>query len=165
MPSVPEPTYTLPEDASSEDIYELINTLPLPSRCNAIIIKLPKITRKCDTSRCNAIIINFSKIKCKFVTSPGSLWQLGAQPRDQGENQKRTGVEGEEGGNETLLLRKQHCKMEALPCLSSPKTVLQLNHMTASQMNLPANKAPIHQFLLGGNPAPLPPHHHPGVDY
>merc|ERR1712046_440987 len=32
MPSVPEPTYTLPEDASSEDIYELINTLPLPSR-------------------------------------------------------------------------------------------------------------------------------------
>ena len=113
MPSVPEPTYTLPEDASSEDIYELINTLPLPSRCNAIII-------------------NFSKIKWKFVTSPGSLWQLGARPRDQGENQKRTGVEGEEGGNETLLLRKQHCKMEALPCLSSPKTVLQLNHMTAS---------------------------------
>ena len=57
MPSVPEPTYTLPEDASSEDIYELINTLPLPSRCNAIIIKL-------------------SKIKWKFVTSQGSLWLL-----------------------------------------------------------------------------------------
>ena len=49
MPSVPEPTYTLPEDASSEDIYELINTLPLPSRCNAIIIKLSKITWKIVT--------------------------------------------------------------------------------------------------------------------
>ena len=32
-------------------------------------------------------------------------------------------------------------------------------------MNLAANKAPIHQFLFGGNPAPLPPHHHPGADY
>jgi len=34
---VSEQEYALPENASSEEIYELINTLPLPSRCNAMI--------------------------------------------------------------------------------------------------------------------------------
>ena len=52
MPSVPEPTYTLPEDASSEDIYELINTLPLPSRCKCNYNQIFKDhSENCDIPR------------------------------------------------------------------------------------------------------------------
>ena len=89
-----EEEYALPEEASSEEIYELISTLPLPSRCKTHLATI--------SSR-----VFWKSIISKLI-SVENLWQLGVQPREQGGNRTdREGGEGEEGGKENLLSRKE----------------------------------------------------------
>ena len=88
-----EEEYALPEEASSEEIYELISTLPLPSRCKTHQVFPQEFFWKSPISK---------------LISAENLWQLGVQPREQGGNRTdREGGEGEEGGKENLLSRKE----------------------------------------------------------
>ena len=85
----------------------------------------------------------FWKSLISKLISVENLWQLGVQPREQGGNRTdREGGEGEEGGKENLLSRKEFL---TLPRKRGKAPPLQTSPWAGS-----------HRFLLEGNPSVLP---------